>query len=168
MPVRKYRSIEKMPGPPAYPPLRAENLRDALSLMETAYRMFPWRYTPGVHKHRSIEEANRSRQEWETKMIRDRRKAGALAPDMADRLREIAARHGIRDIRIFGSYARGEAAPQSDLDLLVRLAPGSGFSDLMDFCSEAEAALGGKVDVVTEDGLSPFLRNRVLAEAIPL
>lgn len=86
----------------------------------------------------------------------------------AEELRRIAARHGVDRVRVFGSHARGEALPDSDLDLLVRLLPGHGFSDFMAFCEEAEAALGQRVDVVTEDGLSPFIRDRVLAEATPL
>lgn len=85
-----------------------------------------------------------------------------------DELRTIAERHGIDRVRVFGSYARGEARPDSDLDLLVRLRPGHGFSDFLAFCDEAEAALGRHVDVVTEGGLSPFIRDRVLAEATPL
>jgi hypothetical protein len=42
--------------------------------MEVAYRMFPWRFPPGVHKFRSIEEANARRHEWESQMIRERRR----------------------------------------------------------------------------------------------
>ena len=84
------------------------------------------------------------------------------------RIREIAGRHGVRDVRLFGSHVRGEAGPRSDLDLLIRLERGHGFRDFMDFCDELEEALGRKVDVVTEDGLSPFIRDRVLAEAVPL
>lgn len=76
MPVRKFRSVEEMPGPPALPPLDADNLRSALSLMEVAYRMFPWRFTPGVHRFRSVEEADSHRQEWEARMIREGRKEG--------------------------------------------------------------------------------------------
>jgi predicted nucleotidyltransferase len=85
-----------------------------------------------------------------------------------DELRRIAERHGVERVRVFGSYARGEAGPESDVDLLIRLLPGHGFSDFIAFCEEAEAALGRRVDVVTEDGLSPFIRDRVLAEATPL
>lgn len=83
-------------------------------------------------------------------------------------IREIAGRHGVRDVRLFGSHARGQATSKSDLDLLIRLEPGHGFRDFMDFCEELEQALETKVDVVPEDGLSPFLRDRVLAEAVPL
>jgi len=83
-------------------------------------------------------------------------------------VRDIARRHGVDRVRVFGSEARGEAAPGSDVDLLIRLSPGRGFRDLMDFCDEVEEALGRTVDVVTEDGLSPFIRQRVLSEAVAL
>jgi hypothetical protein len=74
MPVRKFRSVEEMPGPLALPPLDPNNLRSALSLMEVAYRLCPWRFPAGVHKFRSIEEANARRHEWESQMIRERRR----------------------------------------------------------------------------------------------
>ena len=83
-------------------------------------------------------------------------------------IRRIASRHGVERVRLFGSRARGQAHAKSDVDLLIRLLPGHGFSDFMAFCEEAEAALGRRVDVVTEDGLSPYIRDRVLAEAVPL
>jgi hypothetical protein len=76
MPVRKFRSVEEMPGPPALPPLDPDNLRLALSLMEVAYRLFPWSFPPGVHRFRSVEEADSHRQEWEARMIREGRKEG--------------------------------------------------------------------------------------------
>jgi predicted nucleotidyltransferase len=85
-----------------------------------------------------------------------------------EEVRKIAERYGVERIRVFGSCARGEAGPGSDIDLLIRLQPGHGFSDFMAFCEEAEAVLGRHVDVVTEDGLSPYMRDRVLAEAILL
>jgi hypothetical protein len=74
----------------------------------------------------------------------------------------------VEQIRLFGSEARGEAGPESDIDLLIRFGSGRGFRDLMDFCEEIEQALQRKVDVVTEDGLSPFLRQQVLREAVVL
>jgi hypothetical protein len=64
MPVRKFRSIGEMDSVTSRPPLDPENLRIAMSLTETAYRIRPWHFPPGVHKHRSIEEANRARDEW--------------------------------------------------------------------------------------------------------
>jgi predicted nucleotidyltransferase len=92
----------------------------------------------------------------------------ALSRQDADRVREISRRHGVDRVRVFGSAARGEAGPGSDLDLLVAFAPGRGFRDLMDFCEEVEAALGRRVDVLVEDGLSPYIRDRVLKEAVAL
>jgi predicted nucleotidyltransferase len=91
-----------------------------------------------------------------------------LSPEDVARVRDIARRHGVDKVRVFGSEARGEAGPGSDVDLLIRLAPGRGFRDLMDFCEEIEDALQRKVDVITEDGLSPFIRQRVLREAVAL
>lgn len=86
----------------------------------------------------------------------------------AARLREIGARHGVVRMRLFGSVARREARPDSDVDLLIALEAGRGFRDLMDFCEEAEVALQRRVDVVLEDGLSPHIRERVLREALAL
>lgn len=91
-----------------------------------------------------------------------------LPAAQVERIREIARSHGVDRVRVFGSEARGEADPRSDLDLLIRLEPGRGFRDLVDFCDEVEAALHSKVDVVVEDGLSPHIRDRVLAEAVTL
>jgi predicted nucleotidyltransferase len=92
----------------------------------------------------------------------------ALSWQDADRVREISRRHGVHRVRVFGSAARGEAGPGSDLDLLVAFEPGRGFRDLMDFCEEVEVAIGRRVDVVVEDGLSPYIRDRVLKEAVAL
>jgi predicted nucleotidyltransferase len=84
------------------------------------------------------------------------------------RLQALGERCGMGNIRVFGSYARGDAGADSDLDLLVDYIPGqSGFAFLR-FCREAEQLVGRKVDVATEEGLHPMIRDRVLAEAIPL
>jgi hypothetical protein len=91
-----------------------------------------------------------------------------IEPAEAEEVRAIARRHGVERVRVFGSVARGEGRATSDVDLLISLRPGHGFTDFMAFCREVEAVLGRRVDVVTEDGLSPFLRDRVLAEAVPL
>jgi predicted nucleotidyltransferase len=81
---------------------------------------------------------------------------------------EIAQRHGAREVRIFGSVARGEAAAGSDLDLLVEMEPGRSLLDLVAVKQDLEELLGCKVDVVTEASVSPYLRDRVLSEAIRL
>jgi uncharacterized protein len=90
---------------------------------------------------------------------------GGLAPE---RLIETAARHGARNVRVFGSVARGTAAKNSDLDLLVDMEPGRDLLDLVALKREMEEALGLRVDVLTENSLSPHLRERVLREAVPL
>lgn len=81
---------------------------------------------------------------------------------------ELAERRGIRNIRIFGSVARGEADDRSDLDLLVDVAPGRGLFALGGFAEELAALLGTRVDVATVPELKPRIRERVLAEAVPL
>src|SRR3990170_365922 len=91
-----------------------------------------------------------------------------LSPKDVARIRDLARSHGIESVCLFGSEARGEAGPESDIDLLIRLAPGRGFRALMDFCDDVERALGRRVDVVVEDGLSPRIRERVLREAVAL
>jgi predicted nucleotidyltransferase len=93
-------------------------------------------------------------------------RVSALPPDVSSQLRNLGARFGIRNIRVIGSFARGDHHPDSDVDLLVDYVPGqSGFA-FVRFCREAEALLGRKVDVATERSLHPMIRNTVLAEAV--
>lgn len=79
----------------------------------------------------------------------------------------IAADHGARNLRVFGSAGRGEPGAR-DLDLLVEMAPDRNLFDLIALSEELKEALGVEVDVLTEAGLSPYLRDRILAEAVPL
>jgi predicted nucleotidyltransferase len=90
-----------------------------------------------------------------------------LDQQKADVLR-VAARHGARNVRMIGSVARGEAGPDSDLDLLVELEKGRSLLDHAALVIELEALLACKVDVATEQGLRPRVRDRVLSEAVPL
>lgn len=85
-----------------------------------------------------------------------------------DDIARIASAHGARNIRVFGSAGRGEASSTSDLDLLVEMSDGRNLLDLIAFSNELEDALGVEVDIVTESGLSPYLRERILAEAVAL
>lgn len=80
----------------------------------------------------------------------------------------VARAHGALSLRVFGSRARGDAGPDSDLDLLVTLEPGRSLLDLVAIKQDLEDLLRLPVDVVTEAGLSPYLRDAVLAEARPL
>jgi predicted nucleotidyltransferase len=81
---------------------------------------------------------------------------------------QIAARHGAYNVRVFGSVARGEARPDSDIDLLVNLEAGRSLLDLARMLRELQALLNHPVDLVTEAGLRPRLRPQVLKEARPL
>jgi predicted nucleotidyltransferase len=81
---------------------------------------------------------------------------------------EIARRHGARGVRLFGSVLHGTQRPDSDLDLLVELEPGRDLIDLVELKRELEAKLNRRVDVLTENALSPYIRDDVLREARPL
>jgi predicted nucleotidyltransferase len=85
-----------------------------------------------------------------------------------DDILTIASRHGARNVRVFGSVARGEAGPDSDIDILVDVEPGRSLLDLGALLIDLEELLGCSVDVVTESGLRPRIRQRVMKEAVPL
>lgn len=84
----------------------------------------------------------------------------------AGQILAIGARFGIRNIRVFGSVARGEADAESDLDLLIDVEPGHGYFDMAGFALEVEDLLGIFTQVATVDGLKLRIRDRVLAEAV--
>ena len=83
-------------------------------------------------------------------------------------IRRLAERYRAGDVRVFGSVARGESTEASDVDLLVKTRPGCSLFDLGGLLEDLQELLGCRVDLVTEDGLKPRLRERVLREAIPL
>lgn len=80
----------------------------------------------------------------------------------------ICAKYGARNVRIFGSVARGEADEGSDIDFLVELEPGRSLFDLGGIQYELEELLGYPVDVVTPRGIKTRIQERVLREAVPL
>lgn len=83
-------------------------------------------------------------------------------------LRDLIGRHGLRNGRVFGSMARGDASESSDVDLLVDVPPGvSGFA-LGALLMDAQDMLGRRVDIVTVAALHPMVRELVLREAQPL
>lgn len=83
-------------------------------------------------------------------------------------IRRIAARHGARNVRVFGSRARGDAVAGSDLDLLVEMGPERSFFFPGGLIADLEELLGIRVEVTTEEALRPLLREQVLREAVPL
>jgi predicted nucleotidyltransferase len=102
---------------------------------------------------------------------RQQEKAMGIDRQLAEKREQIlaaAARHGARAVRIFGSVARGDASPESDVDFLVQMEPGRSLLDLGGLLMELKELLGREVDVMTEDGLRARIRMRVLKEAIPL
>ena len=80
----------------------------------------------------------------------------------------IAARNGAVNVRVFGSVARGENRPDSDIDFLVNLEAGRSLLDLARLLRELQSLLDTKVDVVTEAGLRARIKDQVLQEARPL
>ena len=95
--------------------------------------------------------------------------------DMGEQVREkreqilqIAARHGAYNVRMFGSTARGETDPESDVDLLVDVGPAHSRWFPAGLILDLEELLGLEVDVVTEGALHWYIRDRILDEAIPL
>ena len=84
-----------------------------------------------------------------------------LSRTRRDEVMRIAARHGARNVRVFGSVARGDWSPSSDIDLLVDLDSDRTLMDL-------QQLLQVRVDVTTEGMLRPQVRKRALAEAVPL
>ncbi|MBI4356107.1 MAG: nucleotidyltransferase family protein [Candidatus Omnitrophica bacterium] len=83
-------------------------------------------------------------------------------------IRKLARAHGVARVRVFGSQATGTAKRTSDVDLLVRLKADRDLLDLIEFKLDLERAMKCEVDVVSEGGLSPYLRQRILREAKPL
>jgi predicted nucleotidyltransferase len=83
-----------------------------------------------------------------------------------EEIQRIARQHGTRNLRVFGSVAKGEDTEASDLDLLVEMKPERSLLDLVAIKQDLEDLLGCRVHVVTEAGVSPYLRERVLQEAV--
>jgi predicted nucleotidyltransferase len=79
----------------------------------------------------------------------------------------LADKHGAYNVRVFGSVARGEAGPASDVDFVVDVQPWVGL-EFFGLWDELEDLLGREVDLVTERSLKPRIRERILREAVAL
>ena len=91
-----------------------------------------------------------------------------LLQEKREEILRIAARRGAYNVRVFGSVARGEARPDSDVDFLVELKPNRSLLDLGGLLMDLQDLLECEVDVLTEAGLRDRIRQRVLSEARPL
>ena len=91
-----------------------------------------------------------------------------LGQDKRSAILAIAARHGVQRVRVFGSFARGDASEDSDLDLLIDAGPLTPPWFPGGLLADLEKALGRRVDVAEESTLHPLIRDHVLQEAIPL
>ena len=91
-----------------------------------------------------------------------------LRKEKREEILRLAARYGARRIRVFGSLARGDADERSDVDFLVDLEPGRSLFDLGGFLMALQDLLEAPVDVVTEKGLRPRIRQAVLSGAVEL
>jgi len=81
---------------------------------------------------------------------------------------ELHERYGVKSLRIFGSYARGEQTPESDLDLLARFTEGASLFDLVGLEDYLEAILGCKVDILSERAIRPEIRENILRDLVRL
>jgi predicted nucleotidyltransferase len=91
-----------------------------------------------------------------------------LLQEKREEILRVAKQHGARNVRVFGSAARGESGPESDVDLLVDAGPERTPFFPGGLLADLEELLGRKVDVVTEDGLHWYIREKVIKEAVPL
>jgi predicted nucleotidyltransferase len=81
---------------------------------------------------------------------------------------QLAAKYGIRRVRVFGSVSRDQASAASDVDLLVDFEQGRSLLDQVGFEQDVAALLGCRVDVVAEGGISPYMEKQILEDAVPL
>ena len=91
-----------------------------------------------------------------------------LLGDKREDILRLAEKHGAKNVRVFGSVARGEAAADSDVDFLVQMEKGRSLFDMGGLLMDLQALLGRQVDVVSEKGLKSRIKARVLKEARPL
>ncbi|MCA1673931.1 MAG: nucleotidyltransferase family protein [Actinobacteria bacterium] len=88
--------------------------------------------------------------------------------DRREQIIAIGKQYGVSNIRVFGSVARGDADERSDLDLLIDVAPGHGYFDMTGFALDVEELLEVFTQVATSNGLKQRMKDKILAEAVPL
>ena len=95
-------------------------------------------------------------------MVKDKIESEMLFEKVAS----ILARYGAKRIQVFGSYARGEANPESDIDIIVEFSKRKSLLDIVGIEQEISEALGIKVDLINEKFISPYLFDRIKSEAV--
>ncbi|MBI3972473.1 MAG: nucleotidyltransferase family protein [Chloroflexi bacterium] len=93
---------------------------------------------------------------------------GQMLRERREEILRTAAQHGVLDVKVLGSVARGEAHPDSDIDVLGTREPGRSLLDLIALKHELEDLLGHRVDVVTRPAISPYLCDQILSETVDL
>ena len=89
-----------------------------------------------------------------------------IKEEIKETIISILVKHGIKRILVFGSYARNEATPKSDLDLIVDFPEGTSLLDHVGIEIELSEALNMKIDLLSRNGISPYIKDHVLKEAI--
>ena len=89
-----------------------------------------------------------------------------LNEEIKKKIISILIKHGIKKILVFGSYVRNEATPKSDLDLIVEFPEGTSLIDHVGIEIELSEALNMKIDLLSRNGISPYIKNQVLKDAI--
>lgn len=95
-------------------------------------------------------------------------KTEKILKEKREEIIRIAARHGARTIKVFGSVARRDADEKSDIDFLVEMEPGRSLFDMGGLSFDLQTLLHRKVDIVTPRGLKQRIRDRVISEAVAL
>jgi len=89
-----------------------------------------------------------------------------LKEEIKEKIISVLVKHGIKRILVFGSYARNEATPKSDLDLIVDFPEGTSLLDHVGIEIELSEALNMKIDLLSRNGISPYIKDHMLKEAI--
>ena len=89
-----------------------------------------------------------------------------LSEEIKKKIISILVKYGIKKILIFGSYARNEATPNSDLDLIVEFPEGTSLIDHIGIEFELSEALNMKIDLLSQNGISPYIKDQIMKEAV--
>jgi len=99
-------------------------------------------------------------------MMSSKNRESQIPQDIKEAIIRVLKAHGAARISIFGSYARGEAGPESDIDILVRFAHPQSLIQLVTIEDELRLTLHRNVDLLTEKAVSPYLRDVVLRDEV--